>query len=58
MAGRTLGVSMEIGAALGSTFKSTFGGAESRVKELGSTIRKLKSEPTPQADGKLLSAQG
>ncbi|WP_419783459.1 phage tail tape measure protein [Maridesulfovibrio sp.] len=46
MAGRTLGISMEIGASLGSTFKSTFGGAESRVKELGSTIRKLKSEPT------------
>ncbi|WP_171267825.1 hypothetical protein [Oceanidesulfovibrio marinus] len=46
MAERKLGISMEIGASLGSTFKSTFGGAESRIKELGSSIRGLKSEPT------------
>eukprot|EP01022_Parablepharisma_sp_SALTPOND_P012610 TRINITY_DN1622_c0_g1_i1.p1 TRINITY_DN1622_c0_g1~~TRINITY_DN1622_c0_g1_i1.p1 ORF type:complete len:763 (+),score=193.17 TRINITY_DN1622_c0_g1_i1:18234-20522(+) len=46
MAGRTLGISMEIGASLGSTFKSTFGGAESRIKDLGSSIRGLRSEPT------------
>ncbi|TVM15066.1 phage tail tape measure protein [Oceanidesulfovibrio indonesiensis] len=46
MAGRKLGVSMEIGASLGSTFKSTFGKAEASIKELGSSIREMESEPT------------
>jgi TP901 family phage tail tape measure protein len=46
MAERKLGITMELGASLGSTFKSTFGGAESRIKELGSSIRGLREEPT------------
>jgi|GEM_PF-1635572 len=46
MAERKLGITMELGASLGSTFKSTFGGAESRIKDLGSSIREMRSEPT------------